>query len=377
MFHELQTGNLIGARAACRATLRMVPWALLAAACLSRGVLAQEDENLPTWAFLLALDGQRLTLDDGSVLRLGANTKVLRADGSAGTIDDIYPGAKLVIAPGAGDTPASVQVFRPRPLSEVYLYDLAPDHGGGSGGAVVAGGRLWPRSVSTLRATYARNRYWTGFQTGVAFLPDRAPGSVPAVSFVVLDVFGDVLFQQAVSGGGTGQIHLGFAADSAPERVTLEVRPAGDGVLRQEWCHWLDPHFLAAPSGGSRSTFDVSTVQTLVDDLLAGPGAAQAGSIAVATFTAVRFSDDYALRDLSDDLIVLLGKKAKVAGEYGQRLNIGRPLSENEKNQLGKMGADAVVVGSCSQRAEGIIINAVLLRVEDSRLLAAATVRQF
>jgi TolB-like protein len=109
-----------------------------------------------------------------------------------------------------------------------------------------------------------------------------------------------------------------------------------------------------------------------------GPAIAgeQAGKVAVAMFYAARGFDAYALSDLQNDLFVAAGQSGSVAGKYSGRPMIGEPLSDKDRDELKKLGATSVVLGSVSLRTEGYIVNAALVNVASGAILTTATARQ-
>jgi TolB-like protein len=337
---------------------------------------AQEAQPLPTWAQVEAVDGRNILLDDGTILRLGADTTIRRADGSIGGADDLEPGAKIVFKSPCPDPMESVQVFPPRGAQEVYLYDLPAERGGASGAAVPAEGRLWPKSIAALGAAYQRSKYWQRFETRVLYQPMKAEGAPAKAVFAVLDELGASLLEVAVAAGETRHIALGFDAVGM-ERVVLHVRPAGEGELRQEWCWWLDPHFTGSVPQSVPWTVSLGTIDALIESLAPALAGEQAGKLAVATFSAARGTDQYALQDFHDDLFVAVGQRGAVVAKYsGKALALGEPLSDKDRELLKKLGATSVLLGSVSQRAEGTIINAAVVGVDSGAILATATAKQ-
>jgi len=346
-------------------------WALLSVGPLS----AQQAQPLPTWAYVEAVDGQNVMLENGSILRLGAQTAILKADGSAGTRQDIQQGAKIVFKSPQAGALDSIQVFPPPAVPEVYLYDLPPQRGGASGAPMPAEGKLWPKSIATLRASYQRQFSWRRFDSGVLYEPMKAEGAPTSVVFTVVDEVGDALLELALAAGETGHISLSLPTQTS-QRLSLQVRPVGEGELRQEWCWWLDPHFVASQAQAPRWTISLTTTKALVEALAPALANAQAGKVAVASFNPVRVPDEQALRDLQDDLFVALGQKGSAAARYDKRMIIGQPLSDADRGQLKKLGATSVLVGSVSERAEGTVVNAVLLNVDSGAIVGAATAKQ-
>jgi hypothetical protein len=337
---------------------------------------AGDAQRLLTWAYVEAVDGRTILLDDGSVLRLGAGAAIRRADGSTGTTEDLARGAKIVFETPHAEGLESLQVFPPRGPQAIYLYDLPTERGGASGAPAPAEGRLWPKSVAAVTASYQRSKYWERFETRVLYQPTKAPDAPAKALFAVLDDLGVPLVETVVPAGETRDVALGFSATASPH-IVLQARPVGAGELRQEWCWWLDPHFVGARPAAARWTVALSSVEALTESLRPALADERAGKVAVAVFSAARGTDAYALQDLQDDLFVAVGRNGATAGKYsGKGLEIGELLSDKEQDALEKLGATSVLVGSVSQRTEGTIINAALVHVESGAILGTATARQ-
>ena len=355
--------------------MRAVPVLAVCTVLSGAPLAAQQAQPLLTWAYVEAVDGTNILLDDGSILRLGAQSAIRKADGSAGTTNELERGAKIVFRVPGNGTVESVQVFPPRGPQEAYLYDLPTERGAASGTALPADGRLWPKCIATTAAGYQRSKQWERFEARVLYEPAKVDDAPSKALFAVLDDLGVPLFEVALSAGEMADVSLGFGAQSA-ERIALHARPVGDGDLRQEWCWWLDPHFIGFPTAAVRWTVSLSTVEALMQALGPAAAAEKAGKVAVTMFDAARGFDEYALRDLQDDLFIAVGRKGSVAAKYAGRLKIGEPVSDKDRDQLKKLGATSALLGSVTQRSEGAIINAALVNVDSGAILATATARQ-
>ena len=336
---------------------------------------AQQGPPLLTWAYVEAVDGSNVLLDSGSVLRIGDQTAIRRADGSAGGPDDLERRAKIVFpVPGDGAV-ESIQVFPARGPQEVYLYDLPVERGGANGTAASIDGRLWPKCIATTGASYKRDKYSQRFEARVLYQPAQGADAPAKALFTVLDELGTPLHEVAVSAGQSARIALGFGTQTT-QRITLNARAIGDGRLRQEWCLWLDPRLVGSAPATVRWTASPSTLAALMGQLGPAIASQQAGKVVVAMFYAARGFDDYALRDLQNDLFVAAGQSGSVAAKYSGRLRIGEPLSDKDRDQLKKLGATSVILGSVSLRTEGYIVNAALVNVDSGAILTTATARQ-
>jgi len=326
-----------------------------------------------TWGFVASIVGPNVLLDDGSLVRLTAATKVLRADGSAGRREDIGRGSRLVVTQAADGSVSEVRAFAPRATQLVYVSNLAPVRGAACVTTVREGGDTRSRSLAVSRVTYTRPANWTQFVSDVRYDPRGAAGAPAAARFMLKDSFGDAIADRVVSAGQTASLNAGLDAN-ATDRLTLEVAPAAEGQLDQDWCLWLDPHFLAPPAGVP-GPLSRQLPSRLVDALARSLGETRVDGLAVAEFAPIRVSKDQGfLRDLAEDLLVLLGRKYRVTGVYRTRLVVGAPLPDANRNELQKLGAAYVLVGSVNVRAEGTVVNAAVVQVDNGALIAAASI---
>jgi TolB-like protein len=163
----------------------------------------------------------------------------------------------------------------------------------------------------------------------------------------------------------------------ATDRLTLEAAPAGEGQLKQDWCLWLDPRFVAPLAATAPRLLCVGTAERLADAISQALGETRIDGLAVAYFTVANFpADQHFTKDLGQDLLVLLGRKFRVAGVYAKQLDVGAPLPDANRNELQKMAAAYVLTGSVSGRAEGTILNACVVQVDNGALIASATVQE-
>jgi TolB-like protein len=336
-------------------------------------VLSVPAVSAETWGFVASVVGPNILLDDGTLVRVSAATRVVRADGSAGKPEEISRGSRVVATQAADGSVAQLRVFAPQAAQLVYLSNLAPARGAAYVTTVGLGAETRSRSLALSRATYARAANWTQFVSDVRYDPHGAPGAPAAARFMLKDSFGDAIVERLISAGQTGPLNAGLDAN-ATDRLTLEVAPAGEGQLEQDWCLWLDPRFVIPPAAAPQS-LAARTPQRLVEALTKALGETRIDGLAVAEFAPIRANRDQSfLRDLNEDLLVLLGRKYRVAGVYRNRLALGVPIPDGNRNELQKMGATYVLVGTVNARAEGTVIDALVVQVENGALIAGASV---
>jgi TolB-like protein len=323
------------------------------------------------WGYVLQSVGPNLVLDDGTLVRLAGGTRVVRADGSALPREQIGRGSRLEISYAADGTAAEVRVQPPTLQQRVYLSNLAPQRGAACSTTVA--GRS--RAVVLLRATYARPANWTQLVSEVRYDPRGAAGAPAAARFLLKDSFGDVLAERVVGAGQTALLSIGLDAGTT-DRVSFEAAPAGDGQLEAEWCAWLDPYLGATPPNPTPgAAYPTRGAERLVAALAKALGETRVDGLAVCEFTPVRANrDQFYLRDLAEDLMVLLGRTFRLAGAYRTRLPVGAPIPDGNRDELKKLGAGYVLTGSVSARAEGTVLNALIVQVENGALMAAASV---
>ncbi|MBM3474427.1 MAG: hypothetical protein FJX75_14280 [Armatimonadetes bacterium] len=266
-----------------------------------------------------------------------------------------------------------VRTFAPRATQVVYVSNLAPVRGAAYVTTLREGGETRSRSLALSRVTYTRPANWTQFVADVRYDPRGVAGAPTAARFMLKDSFGDAIAERVVSAGQTAPLSAGLDAN-ATDRLTLEVAPAAEGQLDQDWCVWLDPHFVA-PSPGAPAMLSREVPARLIEALTKALGETRLDGLAVAEFTPIRVSRDQTfLRDLGEDLLSLLGRKYRVAGVYRTRLPVGVPLPDANRNELQKLGAAYVLVGSVNVRAEGTVINAMVVQVDNGALVVAASI---
>jgi TolB-like protein len=325
------------------------------------------------WGFVASIVGPNILLDDGALVRLTAGTRVLRADGSAGQRDDIGRGSRIVVTQAADGSVSEVRTFAPRATQLVYLSNLAPVRGAAYATTMRDTGGTFSRSLALSRVTYTRPANWTQFVADVRYDPRGAAGAPTAARFMLKDSFGDAIAERVVSAGQSAPLNAGLDAN-ATDRLTLEVAPAAEGQVDQDWCLWLDPRFVA-PSPGAPAMLSREVPARLIEALTKSLGETRIDGLAVCEFTPIRVSRDQSfLRDLGEDLLALLGRKYRVAGVYRTRLAVGAPLPDANRNELQKLGAAYVLVGSVNTRAEGTVINTMVVQVDNGALIAAASI---
>ena len=343
---------------------------------VSVGGDAQAPQSGPTWGFVSAVAGPNIMLDDGQLLRLASTTRITRADGQAAAREDIWRHKKVVATFAADGTVAEVRVFAPRSAQEHYLSNLAPVRGSANVMTVSIGGEPRSRSMALLRVTYNRPANWTQFRSEVRYDPAGAGAAPAAARFMLKDSFGDLIVDRVIAAGQTDQLTVGLDAQ-ATDRLTLEVAPAGEGQLQQDWCLWLDPYFVTPVSSTAAQLLRKDTPERLVEALTQALGETRIDGLAVAHFTPIGVSaDQFYLQDLSQDLLALLGRKFRVVGIYAKKLDVGTPLPDGNRTELQKLPAAYVLTGSVSARAEGTVLNACVVQVDNGALVASATVRE-
>lgn len=349
---------------------------LLAGLLLPLAAASQPLQSAQTWGFVTEVAGPNIVLDDGQLIRLTAGTRIVRADGQAATREDIWRHKKVAITFAADGTATEVRVSAPGSVEEHYLSNLAPVRGAANVVTVSAGGEANSRCLAAIRVTYTRAANWVQFRSLARYDPAGTGGAPAAARFMLKDSFGDLLVDRVLSAGQTAPLNVGLDAQ-ATDRLTLEVAPAGEGQLQQDWCLWLDPRFVTPVSGTAARLLYKSTPERLVEALSEALGETRIDGLAIAQFTPVDFpADQYFVQDLSQDLLVLLGRKFRVAGVYAKRLEVGGPIPDANRNELQKLPAVHVLTGSVGKRAEGTVLNACVVKVDDGALITSATVRE-
>jgi TolB-like protein len=325
-----------------------------------------------TWGYVDNIDGQALTLDDGTTVKLGDATKVVRLDGTDGTPADVAKGLRAELTLDAQGTVTRLELL-PTPLApEAYLSNLTVR--GAIGLRATVGGRTYPRSLAAIKATFVGQANMAALVGGVAFVPPKE-SKAGAARFAIVGPASDVLFECTVKAGESADFRLNFTPGRA-DAFTLLATPVGEGALQPEWCLWLDPRLVAplpAPQGVGVLR---STAHALLADLRQALGDKQAGPLAIALFANLRVRDDQALQDLHEDLIVAAVGSFQVTGKCAQRPEPGVPLPDAAKAEAVKLGAKSLLVGSVSDRGDMLVINAVLVDVESGQIIATARATQ-
>jgi TolB-like protein len=329
-----------------------------------------------TSGFVASLIGANLTLDDGTLVRLGPATKIVRPNGTPGTRDDISRQGKVVLTYAPDGTVAEVRAFPPRSVPEVYLSNLPPMRGSAVVTAATVGGELDSHSLALFRTTYPRQWNWLQFRSGVRYDPRGATGAPGAARFALKDSFGDVIVERVVSAGDTARLDLGLDAQ-ATDRLTLEVAPLGEGPLQQDWCLWLDPRFVVDPGATPGAILSRRTIERLAEALTAALGQTKVERLGIAEFTPVRVpADQFFPREVSEQLLASLGRRHAVTGIVRRRIDVGAALDDGDRAELAKIGAAFVVAGSVSARQDGTVVNAIVVQVANGAFIAAASVRE-
>jgi len=352
---------------------------LIAAACLGIATSpppapAQEAPAAPvsTWGYIDNVDGLAITLDDGTTVKLADGTKIIRLDGTDGTPQDIAKGLRAELTLDAQGTVTRLELL-PAPLApEFYLTNLTV-RGATTVRAQVAG-RVYPRSLSALKASFVGRADTAALVGGVAFTPPKE-SKIPAARFSLVSAANDVLFQRTVKAGEAADFRLNFPPGRA-DTFTLLAAPLGEGTLQPEWCLWLDPK-LVAPLPAPQSVGVLrSTARALLADLKQGLGDKQPGPLAIALFTPQRVRDDQVMQDLQQDLLIAAVGSFQVAGKCAQRPELGMPLPDAAKKEAEKLGAKCLLVGSVSDRGDILVVNAALVDVASGQILATARASQ-
>ncbi|MBM3501862.1 MAG: hypothetical protein FJX74_24680 [Armatimonadetes bacterium] len=321
-----------------------------------------------TWGYIDNVDGAALTLDDGTTITLAEGVKIVRLDGSEGSAADIAKGLRVELHLDAQGAATRLELL-PAPLApEAYLTALTVR--GATGARATVGGRTYPRSLSAIKASFVGQANMAALVGGVAFLPPK-DAKPAAARFAVLGPTSDVLFERTVKAGESGDFRLNFTPGRA-DAYTLLVAPVGEGTLQPEWCVWLDPRLVAPLPTPQGVGVLRSTAGALLADLRAALGERQPGPMAVALFVPLRVRDDQALQDLQEDLVVGAVGSLPVVGKCAQRPEPGMPLPDAAKAEAGKLGAKSLLVGSVSDRGDGLVVNAVLVDVESGQIIATA-----
>jgi hypothetical protein len=335
------------------------------------GTVAQQAAG-PTWGYVDSLDGQTLTLDDGTVAKLTDGTKVVRADGADGTPQDLTRGARVVVVLDAEGTAGRVEVLPAPPAPEYYLTALSVR--GATNMRAQAGGRTYPRSLAALKASFVTRPDVASLVGGVAYLPAK-DSKVQAARLAILGPANDVLFQRSLKAGETADFRLNFAP-GRQDTFTLIATPVGEGALEPDWCVWLDPRMVGPlPAPQAVGVFR-RTAAALLADLKQALGDKQPGPIAVPLFVGQRVPNDQIIQDLQEDLVVCGVGMLSVAGKIAQRPELGMPLPDAVKAEAGKIGAQCVLVGSVSDRGELLVINATLVDLATGQIIATARASQ-
>jgi len=359
-----------------RRRLSHVPIVLMACfawlpACESVAVAQETAEDAPRslWGYVDTVDGQTLTLDDGSAVTLTDGTTIIGVGGTAATPADITRGVKAEVHLDAEGNATRVELL-PAPLApEYYLSTLTV-----RGATVVTAsvnGRAYPRSLSAIKAPLAGRPDAVSLEGGIAYQPPKDAKAPSAATFAVVNAANDMLFQRTVKAGEAAPLKLSFPAGTA-QALTLTVSPVGEGVLRPDWCLWLDCRLVAPLPAQPGIGVLQSTARALLDDLKKALGETDPGPMAVALFGVARLRDDQSVRNLQEDLVIGGMRLFHVVGKSAQRIELGQPLTDAHKKDLANLGAKCVLTGTVSDRGDLLVVNAALVEAENGQILATA-----
>jgi len=330
---------------------------------------ASADTSRTVWGYVDSVDGASVTLDDGTVLRLTDATKVINTDGSEGTPADIAKGLKIDFTLDAAGNVTRAELL-PRPLApEFYLTTLTVR--GATTVAAETKGRVYPRSLSAVKATFPVRGDCFALVGGVAYLPSKDAKAPASVRFSVVNAANDPLYQRALNAGESADFRLNLTPGQA-DTFTLLASAPGDAALQPEWCLWLDPRLVGAGLAPTGMTVYQPTVRALLADLQQGLQSKQPGPMTVALFNGYRINDDQILRFLQEDLVVVGVGQFQMVGKSNQRPELGTPLNDGQKGELVKLGAKCVLTGSVSYRGDGMMVNAALVDIGTNEILATA-----
>lgn len=321
------------------------------------------------WGLVDNVDGTTLSLDDGTTVELTDNTKIVGLSGQAGTVADITRGIRAEVHLDGEGSATRVELLPPPLAPEYYLSTLTV-----RGATVVAArvnGRVYARSLSAIKAPFVGRQDAVSLQGGVAYQPPKDTKAPPAATFAVVNAANDVLFQRTVKAGEAADLRLNFPAGAA-QTLTLAVSPEGEGALRPEWCLWLDPRLVGPLPAQAGIGVLQSTTRALLADLKQALGETDPGPMVIALFGVLRMRDDQRVRNLQEDLLIEAMRQFQVVGKSGQRVELGQALSDAQKKEFVKIGAKCVLVGTISDRGDILVVNAALMDVESSQILATA-----
>ena len=330
---------------------------------------AAKDAPRSLWGYVDTVDGQTLTLDDGSTVTLTDGTTIVALGGAAGTPADITRGVKAEVHLDAEGNATRVELL-PAPLApEYYLSTLTV-----RGATVVTArvdGRVYPRSLSAIKAPFAGRPDAVSLQGGIAYQPPKEAKAPSAATFAVVNAANDMLFQRTVKAGEAAPFKLNFPPGTA-QALTLTVSPVGEGVLRPDWSLWLDPKLVGPLPAQAGIGVLQGTARALLDDLKGALGETDPGPMAVALFGVARLRDDQSVRNLQEDLVIGAMRLFQVVGKSSQRIELGQPLTDAHKKDLAKLGAKCVLLGTISDRGGLLVVNAALMEAENGQILATA-----
>jgi len=335
----------------------------------------QPQPGTTTWGYVEAVDGQAVTLDDGTVLRVTDKTQIIRLDGTPGTIADVVKSLKAVATIADDGALARLELLRRPNWQETYLATVSA--AGANVVSATVGGKAYPRSLSLVRASFLyRNQYSQGWLEGdVTYQPDKGTTAPPKVRFAILSEAGEVCFERSAAANEVTHFRVNFS--QGDRTFTLLAEPQGAGRLRPQSCVWLDPRFAggpATPAGGF--CIYQQTTRRLLEDLRQCLGQTKVEKVAISQFGNVRVSEPRALDQLQEDLVVLGTRYFDIVGPYQGRVELGNLVTDAQKAELQKLGAKFVLSGTVSDRGDLVVVNVALVNVENNAVVATARATQ-
>ncbi|MFQ5811278.1 MAG: hypothetical protein ACE5JM_16800, partial [Armatimonadota bacterium] len=153
--------------------------------CGAAGGFPREPQpGATTWGYIEAVDGQAVTLDDGTVLRLTDKSEVVRTDGAPGELVDVVKNLKAVAEVGQDGTVARMELFRRANWQETYLVTMST--AGANLTSATVDGRVYPRSLALTRGSFAYRSPYTraSLEGDVTYQPEKGATAPPEVRFV-------------------------------------------------------------------------------------------------------------------------------------------------------------------------------------------------
>jgi hypothetical protein len=340
--------------------------------CGAAGGFPREPQpGTTTWGYIEAVDGQAVTLDDGTVLRLTEKSEIVKTDGTAGALVDVVKNLKAVADIAQDGTVGRMELLRRPSWQETYLATMGT--AGANITSAIVKGRTYPRSLALLRGSFAYRSQYTraSLEGDVTYQPEKGATAPPGVRFVILGAAGEVCFDRSVAADEVAHFRINWG--QGDRSFTLLATPEGPGALRPEWCLWLDPRFASGPTPPPGGLFiHQRTTRELLGQLAEALGERKVEKLAISQLGNVRVTDSGLLAVLQEDLVVLGAHTFDVVGKYDTRVDLGSPLTDAQKQQLEKLGAKYLLVGTVSDRGNLIVVSAAVVSVETNEIVATA-----